>query len=134
MVRNVIIAILVLLLAIAGYLLYRRPGPPPPRPDISLRTPPEQPDNLKNLNGVVVSYEHNAHLDVNAVRVKTATEGVIVIDFRPHTAKTVMEHAAIGDSVEVTTGSNPNDESIVYQLHRIENLRTREVADLDQLP
>ncbi len=45
-----------------------------------------------------------------------------------------MDHAPVGDSVEVLTGSRPNDEYVVYQLHRIKNLRTHNEADLDALP
>jgi hypothetical protein len=56
------------------------------------------------------------------------------MDFRPHTARTVMAHAPIGDSVEIVTGSRPDDEYIVYQLHRIKNLRTHDEANLDALP
>jgi hypothetical protein len=133
MVKNILLIAVILLLAVVGYLLLRR-SPAPPPPDTGIQRPPGLPENLKTRQGIVVSYRYNAHLDVNAIQLKTGKEGVITIDFRPHTARTVMDHAPVGDSIEVLTGAHPNDEYIVYQLHRIKNLRTREEADLDALP
>jgi hypothetical protein len=134
MVKNILLIAIILLLAVAGFLLLRRPPTPPPPPDAGIRPPPGGPENLKTRRGIVMGYQYNAHLDINAIQLKTVKEGVITIDFPPHTAKTVMDHAAIGDSIEVVTGSQPNDEYIVYQLHRLKNLRTHQEADLDALP
>jgi hypothetical protein len=106
-----------------------------PLPGEGQQPPPPPPvENLRTRVGRVLGYTHNAHLDVNAIQLKTAGEGVITVDFRPHTAKTVMEHARVGDSVEIFSGARPNDEYIVYELHRIKNLRTGQEADLDTLP
>jgi hypothetical protein len=134
MVKNVLLIVIILLLAVVSYLLLRRPAPPPPLPEAGIHPPRDNAENLKTRQGIVVGYKDNAHLDVNAIQLKTLKEGVITVDFRPHTAHAVMDHAPVGDSVEVVTGSHPNDEFIVYQLHRIKNLRTREEADLDALP
>jgi hypothetical protein len=134
MVKNILLIAIILLLAVVGFLLLRHPTTPPPPPDAGIRPPPGAPENLKTRQGLVLGYQYNAHLDINAIQLKTLKEGVITIDFRPHTAKTVMDHAAIGDSIEVVTGSHPNDEYIVYQLHRLKNLRTRQEVDLDALP
>jgi hypothetical protein len=134
MVKNSLLIAIIVLLAFAGYLLLRRPPAAPPPPDAGITRPPGGPENLKTRQGLVAGYRNNAHLDVNAIQIKTLKEGVITIDFRPHTAQTVMDHAPIGDSVEVVTGSHPNDENIVYQLHRIKNLRTHQEANLDALP
>ena len=133
MVKNILLIAIILLLAVVGYLLLRRSGGPAP---LSVGGPPGSPlpENLKPRIGLVLGYKYNAHLDINSIQLKTIDEGVITIDFRPHTAKTVMDHAAPGDSVEVFTGTRPNDEDIVYQLHRIRNLRTGQEADLDALP
>jgi hypothetical protein len=139
MVKNTLLIAIILLLAGIGFLLLRHPAVPPPPPDAGIHPPPDAPENPrasengKTRRGVVLGYRYNAHLDVNAIQLKTAQEGVITADFRPHTAQIVMDHAPVGDSVEVVTGSQPNDESIVYQLHRIKNLRTQQEADLDAL-
>ncbi len=134
MVKNILLIIIILLLAVVGYLLLRRPVAPAPAPDITIHPPPGPPENLKTRSGLVLGYRYNAHLDANAIQLKTAREGVITVDFRPHTARTVMDIAPVGDSVEVATGSRPNDEYIVYQLHRIKSLRTNQQSDLDALP
>ncbi|MBS1659931.1 MAG: hypothetical protein JST68_02645 [Bacteroidetes bacterium] len=150
MVKNLLLVIIILLLAIVGLLLLRHPPAPPLSPGTGIRPPaaglpappddgphpphPGTPENLKTRRGLVLGYQNNAHLDVNAIRLKTPDEGAITIDFRPHTARTIMNLAPIGDSIEVVTGSRPNDEYIVYQLHRIENLHTHRQADLDALP
>jgi hypothetical protein len=134
MVKNILLIVLILLLVVAGFLLRRPPAPPPPPPEAGIHPPPGAPENLKPRHGIVVGYRYNAHLDVNAIQLKTAKEGLITVDFRPHTAHTVMDHAPVGDSVEILTGSHPTDEYIVYQLHRIKNLRTQQEADLDALP
>jgi len=134
MVKNILLIFLVLLLAVVGFLLLRRPSTPPPPPNADIRPVPGAPEDLKTRQGIVLGYKNNAHLDVNAIQLKTIKEGIITLDFRPHTARTVMDHAPVGDSVEIVTGSHPNDEYIIYQLHRIKNLRTREEADLDALP
>jgi hypothetical protein len=140
MVKNILLIVLILLLAVVGFLLLRRPATPFPPPDAGIHPPPGAPENpggpenLKTRQGLVVGYRNNAHLDVNAVELKTTKEGLITVDFRPHTARTVMDHAPIGDSVEIVTGSRPDDEYIVYQLHRIKNLRTHDEANLDALP
>jgi len=133
MVKNIYLIIIILLLAGTGFLLLHRPPPPPP-PDLARHPLPLASETLKTRLGRVIGYRYNAHLDVNAIQLQTSKEGVISFDFRPHTARTVMLHAAKGDSVEVVTGINPNDEYIVYQLHRIRNLRTGQQADLDALP
>lgn len=134
MVKNTLLIATILLLAAVGFLLLHRPAAPPPPPDAGIHPLPGTPENLKYRQGIALGYKYNAHLDVNAIQLKTVKEGVITIDFPPHTAHTVMDHAPIGDSVEVVTGSHPNDEFIVYQLHRIKNLRTRQEANLDALP
>lgn len=135
MVKNVLLVAILGALLIVGYLLLRPPGPPPPPPGGPPGHPPPPNANVwKTRRGVVAGYSNNAHLDVNAIRIRTANEGELTIDFRPHTAKMVLSHAAIGDSVEISSGSKPNDEYVVYQLHRIRNLRTGEEADLDALP
>src|ERR1700761_3569386 len=109
MVKNIFLISIIILLAAVGFLLLRRPPTPPPPPEAGMHPRPGAPENLKTRQGLVLGYQYNAHLDVNAIQLKTLKEGVITIDFRPHTAKTVMDHAAIGDSIEVVTGSHPND-------------------------
>ncbi len=134
MVKNTLLIGIILLLAVVGYLLLRRPPMPPTPPGTGIHQPPGAPENVKTRQGIVLGYRNNAHLDVNALQVKTAQEGDITVDFRPHTARTVMNNAPVGDSVEIVTSSKPDDEYIVYQLHRIKNLRTRQEANLDALP
>lgn len=134
MVKNILLVLIILLLGAIGFILLRRPEAPPPPPDSGIRPAPGGLETLKTRRGLVIDYRYNAHLDVNAIRLETPDEGILTIDFRPHTARTVMDHASIGDTVEVATGSRPNDENIVYQLHRIVNLRTHQQADLDALP
>ena len=133
MVKNILLISVIILLGALGYLLLRHPVGPPPLQDDGPPPPPTA-ENLKPRSGLVLGYKYNAHLDVNSVQLKTTNEGVITVEFRPHTAKIVMNNAAIGDSVEVFIGTRPNDEYIVYQLHRIRNLRSRQEADLDALP
>jgi hypothetical protein len=134
MVKNILLLAIILLLAVVGFLLLRHPPAPPPPPEAGFHPPPGAPENLKSRRGLVVGYRYNAHLDVNAIQLKSATEGLITVDFQPHTARTVMDYAPVGDSVEVVTGSRPNNEYIVYQLHRITNLHTNRETDLDALP
>ncbi len=134
MVKNILLIAIILLLAVVGFLLLRRPPAPSPPPDAGIHPLPGNFENDKTRRGLVVGYRYNSHLDVNAIQLNTVTEGLITIDFRPHTARAVMDHAPAGDSVEVVTGSQPNDENVVYQLHRIKNLRTGQEADLDALP
>ena len=132
MVKNILLIVIILLLAGVGFLLLRHPPAPPP--EAGIHPPPGIPEDLKTREGLILGYQYNAHLDVNAIRLKTVKEGIITIDFPPHTARTVMDYAPVGDSIGIITSSHPNDESIVYQLHRIKNLRTRQEANLDALP
>ena len=152
--KNIAILIIVLLLAVIGYLLLHGPVTPPPppvlqgpagpdrpppgghkgRPDEAPDPGPGLPPALRTKRGLVMGYRHNAHLDINAIELRTKGDGDITVDFRPHTAKTVMQYAPVGDSVELTIDTHPNDEFIVYQLHRIKNLRTGQSADLTALP
>ena len=134
MVKNTLLIAIILLLAAVGVLLLRRPPLPPPRPDAGIHPPPGPLENLKTRQGIVLGYRDNAHLDVNSIQLKTAQEGKITVDFRPHTARTVMGIGPVGDSVEIVTSSKPDDEYIVYQLHRIKNLRTQQEANLDASP
>jgi len=133
MAKNILLIALSLALACLGIILIRRPNPPVPPSDTGQPLPPP-PDKIKTRRGLVQEYHYNAHLDINAIQLKTASEGVITVDFRPHTAQTVLEYAPVGDSVEITTTSRPNDEYIDYQLHHILNLRTHRQVDLDSLP
>lgn len=134
MTKNILLIIIIIMLAILGFILLRRPAAPPVPPDTAVHPPPIPPESIKTRSGIVLGYKNNAHLDVDAIQLKTTQDGIITVDFRPHTAKAVMDHAPVGDSVRIFTSSKPNDEYIVYELHRIENLRTRQTADLDALP
>jgi len=107
------------------------PGPPgPPRPPGSA----DFPGKTKSIVGVVRGFKYNPHLDINSIQVKADRAGSLTIDFRPHTARTVMGLAAVNDTVEVTYASLPNDEVVGYEMVDIKNERTGKEVVLDELP
>ena len=125
--------IAVLLLTIIIILLKVPQGPPPSPPHL----PPGWPQKfgkLKADSGMVIGYKSNPHFDVNAITVQTAHEGLLTLDFLPHTAKTIMNIAPRGQLVIVKYSIHPDDEAIGYQLRQIKNAATASSAVLDELP
>jgi hypothetical protein len=124
------------LLAIVVFLAVRTgfPGGGPPPPPGNPPVPPGSHGRVKTAAGVVLGFKYNPHLDVNAIQVMVAQAGLLTIDFRPHTAQTVMGLAAVNDSVEVAYMSHPNDEVVGYVLVRIKNARTGKESELNELP
>lgn len=132
--RSLLIVIVLLLLAII-WLLVKPPVPflpaPPPPGGPHQR---DGPDKERTVVGVVIGYEVNQHLDINGLQIKTQNAGVLTIDFRPHTAKTIMKIGPIGQPVTVKYNLHPNDETIGYQLKFIQNKRTGISQVLEDLP
>ena len=131
--NRTLIVVVFLLAAIIGFLLLRpsHPGPLLPGPG---HPPPPRLEQKKTIQGIVQGYKYNTHLDINALSIKTSSEGIITVDFRPHTAKAVMDAAAVNDLVEVRYSLQPNDESVGYQLHQVRNLNNGSTINADELP
>jgi hypothetical protein len=132
-----LIVAIIALLSVIGLLLYRLnlaalPGPPLPGPP--LVGPPPVAADLRSVTGVVKGYVHNIHLDVNGVEIQKRGEGLLTFEFRPHTASAILAVAKAGSNVEIDYNTLPNDEAIVYQLHRIKNSDDGDMIDVDQLP
>jgi hypothetical protein len=139
-------SLLGLVIVLLGVILFIvvRPGPPGggPRPgDASAPPGPPGPPGAadfrgktKTARGLVVGFKDNPHLDYDAIQVNAGEAGMLTIDFRPHTARPVMDLAAVKDSVEVTYGTHPNDEAVGYVLVRVKNERTGKEVVLDELP
>ncbi|SDL40181.1 hypothetical protein [Siphonobacter aquaeclarae] len=125
--------ILVLLVIIAVLLVRMGPPGPPPGPPGPERGP-ATPEMLKTVTGKVNGFADNVHLDINRLQIEKAGQGMLTFEFRPHTASAVTGVAQAGDNVEIAYDTQPNDEAIVYRLHRITNLNTGQVVDVDQLP
>lgn len=121
---------LIAALLVVIVLLISRTGPDKP----SVAPPPPPQGALKMVKGVVKGFGNNVHLDINSLQLDKSGEGKLLFEFRPHTAQAVWSVARPGDSVVLAYDTRPNDEAIVYQLHRIRNLRTQHEADLDRLP
>ena len=138
--------LLLLVIVLLGVILFIevRPGPPGggPKPGTAIGPPgppgppgsADFPGKGKTIVGVVRGFKCNPHFDINSIQVKTDRAGTLTIDFRPHTARTVMDLAALNDSVEVTYASHPNDEVVGYELAHIKNERTGKEVMLDELP
>lgn len=130
----VVIAVLILVILV---LLLKSPLPaPPPRPTAGHpeRDRPPGPENQKIKQGIVSGYKYNAHLDVNALELKTKTEGTITVEFPPHTAKMVMATGTIGQQVELAITSRPNDEQVGYRLMSIKNITSGKKFNTRDLP
>lgn len=132
----ILMVCIILLLSVIGFLLYKinlsgPPGPPLPGPPPLAAGPPG--DELKIIAGKIEGYTNNVHLDINGVKLQKDGDGILTFEFRPHTASAVLSAAKPGDEVEISYNTQPNDEAIVYQLHRIKNTRTGKNIDIDQL-
>jgi hypothetical protein len=138
-----LVALVIVLLGMIFFMMVR-PGPPlgGRRPGEPIGPPgaqgPPGPAGLqgktKTVQGLVLGFNYNPHLDYNAIRIKVDQAGTLTIDFRPHTARPVMDLATVSDSVEVTYIPHPNDEVVGYVLVSIKNDRTGKVLVLDDLP
>lgn len=132
--RPLLIVIILLLLVII-WLLIKPPVPPLPKAPLpNYRPRPEGPQKERVIEGVVIAYKNNPHLDMNALELKTKTSGIMAIEFRPHTAEAVKRIGAPGQSVTVTYGLHPNDEVVGYQLMAIENEKSGLKQVLKDLP
>ncbi|MDP9080318.1 MAG: hypothetical protein M3O71_23070 [Bacteroidota bacterium] len=131
--NKVLIAAVIVLIGVIAFILFR-PLPTSPLPVPGGPPPPAGPPKLKRISGMVQGYKYNTHLDINAIQINTGPAGSITIEFRPHTAKAVMGVAGLNDPVEINYSSQPNDESVGYQLHRITNTRSKDSVDIDELP
>ena len=129
------LVVLIGLLLLAVVYLLLKPDPLPPVPPPGHRPAPP-PHNLKSktITGVVKEYLFNPHFDINAIRVNTASSGLITIDFRPHTAQAVEKVAPVNTNVEISYHLSPNDETVGYRLSTIRDLSTGELTDVDRLP
>ena len=132
-----LITVIILLLIIILLLLFKSPlpappGPPPPPP--LGREPGPGGEKLKSEEGLVTAYKYNVHLDINSIQLKTPESGTITIDFRPHTAKTVMGIGGLGQMVTVKFVTHPDNESVGYILKVIKNVKTGISANMDDLP
>jgi hypothetical protein len=134
-----------LVIALLGVILFIgvRPGPPGggPRPGDAFAPPgPLEPPGAANvkgktktLSGVVVGFKYNPHFDYNAIQIRTGEAGILTIDFRPHTARQVIDLATVNDSVDIAYMTQPNDEVVGYVLVSIKNERTGKEVVLDEL-
>lgn len=132
-----LVAAIIMLLAVIGLLLSRINLTAPPGPALSdppAVGPPLPAVDLRNVSGIVKGYVHNIHLDVNGVQIQKAGEGLLTFEFRPHTASAVLAVAKTGEKIEIGYNTRPNDEAIVYQLHKVKNLSDGISVDVDQLP
>lgn len=129
-----LVILVVILLGVICYLLIKPHVPPPfhHRPHSGAKD--HRREQIKTAEGSVVGYIANTHLDVHAIRVETASDGLLAFDFRPHTAKAVMNAAAMHDKVRIIYTTEPNDEAIVYKLIEIQNLSTGQRINLRSLP
>lgn len=126
--NNVLIVVIVALVLIILLLLFKSPLPappgPPPAPPPPGREQGTELSKTKIQKGIILAYQCNAHYDVNALQLKTDDDGVIVVDFLPHTAQAVMQTAAVGNLVELEIGKRPDDEQVGYQLVSIRNIKS----------
>ena len=135
--NKVLIVVIVVLVLIILLLLFKSPLPPPPG-----LPPPPNPEREKGLKvgkikyqtGIVLAYQYNAHLDVNALQLKTADKGVLTVEFLPHTAQAVMQQGPVGAAVDLEITSRPNDEAVVYRLVSIKNRKNATKFIMQDLP
>lgn len=128
----VVIALLTLIILV---LLFKSPLPAPPAGPLPL---PPQPDQaigvVKQKSGKIISYKYNAHFDINSLQLQTKTDGLISVDFLPHTATKVMQTGAVGQMVKLEITSRPNDEQVGYRLVSIKNAATDSTFVMNELP
>lgn len=130
-----LLSVIILLLVVIIWLLVKPPIPLlPGNPHNGGPHGNKGTDRERTSIGTVTAYKYNPHLDVNAVQINTQNSGVVTIDFRPHTAETIMKIGPIGQRVRITYSLHPNDEVIGYQLVVIKNELTGVSQVLKDLP
>ena len=83
---------------------------PPPPPGIKPGNdfPPPQPQDIKEIDGIVINYAANKDDDIDKL-VITSNNDSLLFHFPPHTAKLLLSVAAKNTAVHIwyTTGRKP---------------------------